>query len=59
MQENLWDKWKEHNENNSKESIYITQIKSIVKNLKMSKFQTGFFIIMGLVTNKQQNYLDY
>lgn len=59
MLETLWDKWKEHNENNYKESIYITQIKTIVKKFKISKFQTSFFIIMGLVTNKQQNYLDY
>lgn len=59
MLETLWDKWKECNENNYKESIYITQIKTIVKKFKISKFQTSFFIIMGLVTNKQQNYLDY
>lgn len=59
MLETLWDKWKERNENNYKESIYITKIKTIVKKIKISKFQTSFFIIMGLVTNKQQNYLDY
>lgn len=56
MQETLCSKWKEHNENNSKETIYITQIKNIVKSQKTSsQIANKFYIIMALVTSKQQN----
>lgn len=60
MQENLYYKWKEHNQNKSKESMNKIWIKNVVKSQQRSNHIPNKFVtIMSLVTNKQQNELNF